>query len=264
MPPPPPPPIPSPELLSTLQTALRTAHLPPTTTWLKTFLTSTRPSTPLPALIKTATFRLLTSDITQTLSAPSSHLFPKDLHGSAAAPASRILKGPITVMVLDIQDVGKSQWSQIEDLEAQARGESKKGHEMIRVPVELATTSTSTNPNPNPNPSSTSTAAVTTTGAGAATASSGPFKLHLTDAACTQTYAFTLSPVQGISAAMPIGTKMLIQNVEVPRGVLMLEERNCKVLGGKVEEMEKAWRAGRLGRLKAAVGVGEGDRGGGG
>lgn len=44
-----------------------TKSLHPNPTWLASFLASQRPNTPLPALVQTAKFRLLASDITSTL-----------------------------------------------------------------------------------------------------------------------------------------------------------------------------------------------------
>lgn len=81
----------------------------------------------------------------------------------------------------------------------------------------------------------------------------GPWKLLVQDAAGTRVYAFEMQSVEGIGGETAIGAKMVLRNVMVARGMVMLEARGVACLGGKIEEMDKAWREGRKERLKSVV-----------
>jgi RecQ-mediated genome instability protein 1 len=48
---------------------------------------------------------------------------------------------------------------------------------------------------------------------------------------------------------MSMGAKLLLRNIEVRRAVLMLEPGNVQTLGGKLEALDMAWKAGRKDRL---------------
>lgn len=223
-----------------LQTHLHQKHLPPTQTWLTTFLsTQTRtPTPPLPALKQTATFRLLASEITTAIDTTRTALLPTDLTSTAHRHRARVLQGTILVQVLDIEDLTASRWSQIELIEARERGEMTKGREVVRIVEEEGGSSTTS-----------TTSGMTTAGAGAG----GMHKLLLVDAAGTRVYGFELSPVPGIGLGMGIGAKVLLKDVAVARGVLLLEGRTVEVLGGKVEALQKVWGEGRKERLRGAV-----------
>ena len=52
---------------------------------------------------------------------------------------------------------------------------------------------------------------------------------------------------------MSIGCKMVLKNALVARGVVLLEPATTVVLGGKMEELHKAWKEGRKAELKAAI-----------
>lgn len=200
-----------------------------TPAWVSGFLASQRTSVPLPALKQTAVFRLIQTDITTTLQRDPMSLLPSDIHN--AAIRDRVLPGPIPVQVLDIEDIGKSRWSQAELIESEERGETTRGREIIRVvpgeegggaePVQVQT--------------------------------SGPHKLLLQDAIGVQVYAVEVSPVAQIGFGMSIGAKMVLKNVAVARGVLILEPKSVTVLGGKLENMHKSWKEKRKERLKTAA-----------
>ncbi|KAK7528030.1 uncharacterized protein IWZ02DRAFT_370373 [Phyllosticta citriasiana] len=232
-----------------------TAHLAskglhPTPQWLSAFLSTVRPTTAPAAIKQTATFRLLASDITASLARNSSN----SNSGSATFPPNivdgtikqRVLPGPLVVQVLDVEDVGRSRWSQVEELEAQARGETTKGREIIRVVDQGG--------------------GARAAGAGAGNAGApgaanrGPHKLLLTDAAGTRAYGFELFSIDGVDTHMSIGAKLVLRNVVVARGMLLLEPKTTTVLGGKVEALHKAWHDGRMERLKAAAKMDERDR----
>jgi RecQ-mediated genome instability protein 1 len=50
---------------------------------------------------------------------------------------------------------------------------------------------------------------------------------------------------------------MILRDVDVRRGVVMLEPGNVQVVGGKLEALDKAWKEGRKERLVAAARVGQ-------
>ncbi|KAK4993212.1 hypothetical protein LTR66_006067 [Elasticomyces elasticus] len=220
----PPLPTPTPNIFAALSAHLASKALCPSQAWLSSFLSTTRPSTPLPALQKTALFRFLATDITTTSQPLPTAVLPTNIADGSIS--ERIVRGSVVVQVLDIDDIGRSRWSQVEALEAAERGETTKGREIIRVV-----------PNEDGN------AADTTQGA--QEKSSGPHKLLLQDAKGLKVYGFELHAVEGISL--------------MARGVVLLEPRSTEVLGGKVEAWEKKWRDGRKDTLKAKAGIRDGD-----
>jgi RecQ-mediated genome instability protein 1 len=145
-----------------------------------------------------------------------------------------LIPGPINVQVLDIEDIGRSAWSQVEAIEMEERGEFRKGSEIIRVTEEDETS------DPMPRP-----------GQGAA---AGPHKLLLQDAKGTKVFAFEAESVQGIGPGMAIGAKMVLKGCRVARGVLLMTKGTVEVLGGKVETWEKKWREERKAKLKVKAG----------
>jgi RecQ-mediated genome instability protein 1 len=209
---------------------LNARHLYPTAAWLQGFLSTTRPNTPLPAIKQTALFRLLATDITTSLSQPAASVFPSDI--LKATTQSRIVPGPIVCQVLDVEDIGHSRWSQVESIEAQERGETTKGREIVRV-VEQDNEGTAEATPP--------------------VQSKGPFKLLLQDAKALKIYAMDLRGIDGLHTNMPMGAKLVLRNVDVRRGVVMLEPPNVQVVGGKLEALDKAWKEGRKERLMAAA-----------
>lgn len=204
-------------------------HLPPSTPWLTHFLSTQKPTTPLPSLIKTADFRLLASDITTSLD-NAAH-FPTDILDGTRA--ERILSGSIPVQLLEVQDVGRSAWGQLEALEAVERGETTVGREIVRtVPGEVE-------------------------GGEEAGKRGGPFKVLLQDAKGARVYGFEIADVQGLSVGrrVSMGVKMMLQNAVVARGVVLLSPESCVVLGGRIEVLEKRWNEGRKEELKRQVGL---------
>ena len=206
-----------------------TKSLTPNPTWLSSFLTTQRPTTPLPALSQTACFRLLASNIIASLTTASTTCFPQDVHN--ANVKERRLAGPIAVQVLTVEDISKSRWEQIEAIEALERGEGTKGREVIRV-----------------------AATDEDDGAGASVPrGGGPHKLLLQDATGRRVYGIELKGLEGVGLKMSIGCKMVLRGALVARGVVLLEPATVTVLGGKIEELHKAWKEGRKAELKAAI-----------
>ena len=205
--------------------AAKSLHANPA--WLNSFLSSQRPTTPLPALKQTALFRLLASDITKSLQRLPTSTFPADILN--AEIKERKLSNAIPVQVIDVEDVGRSRWSQIEAIESEERGETTKGRETIRVvPGEQGLSDPSEG-------------------------SSGPHKLLVQDAAGVRMYCFELNTVEGVGLAMGIGSKLLLRNVTVARAVVLLAPESVTVLGGKIDAWQKAWKDGRKEALSAIV-----------
>lgn len=216
---------------------LRNKGIPPTAAWMESFMPAVRPSTPIAALQRTALFRILSTDLTSSIQ--GAPVFP----ANATSPETRELKlpGPIAAQVLDVEDIGHSRWSQVENIEAHERGETTKGREIIRVVAD------ETNSDPNRTSE--------------AIASAGPHKLLLQDSKGTNVYAFEMEAINGVGVQMSIGTKLVLREVTVARGVVLLEPRCVEVLGGKIEEWDKNWRRERKGILKRKAGIGA-DEGG--
>lgn len=225
------------EVKASITAYLTSKNVPPSTEWLRSFMPSIRLNMPIIALRKTALFRLLASDITQSVdtSGPSS-VFPPGT--STPDVREKKLAGPITVQVLDVEDIGRSRWSQVESIEAQERGEMTKGREVIRVVDDETNTDNTATEN---------------------AASPGPHKLLLQDAKGTKVYGLELDGVSGIGVQMAIGSKLVLRDATVARGVVLLEPRGVEILGGKVEAWEKKWRSERKDALKRTAGLGEGE-----
>lgn len=224
-----------PELSHNVSDYLRSKGVPPTQSWLQNFLPTVRTNTALPALQRTALFRLLATDLTTSVQSTPSSTFPANI--SSPETREQRLTGSVPVQVLGVEDIGRSCWSQVEALEATERGETTKGREVIRVL-------------PEENNVSAETTQVTDT------ASNGPHKLLLQDAKGTKAFAMEMSSVKGIDVGMAIGSKLVLRNVTVARGLLLLEAATVEVLGGKVEGWEKKWREERKMVLKEKAGMG--------
>ncbi|KAF1928874.1 RecQ mediated genome instability protein Rmi1 [Didymella exigua CBS 183.55] len=212
---------------------LAARHLHPKPAWLQSFLSTQRPNTALAALKQTCLFRLLATDITSSLEQPAASVLPADILNGMVQ--SRTLAGPIVCQVLDIEDIGKSRWSQVEAMEARERGEMTKGREIVRV-IEPENDDSGQ--------------------AVASTQSKGPFKLLLQDAKGLHIYALDLRGIDGLSTNVSMGAKLLLRNIEVQRAVIMLEPGSLQVLGGKLDALDKAWKDGRKDRLIKAANAG--------
>ncbi|KAG9518812.1 hypothetical protein KCU93_g8279, partial [Aureobasidium melanogenum] len=218
---------------SAVKTFLESKGLSATPAWIESFVSSSRQGTPLPALQKTALFRILASDFTSSIKATPTNTLPPN----ALNPTVKELRVPdsVPLQVLDIEDIGRSAWSQVEAIEAQERGETTKGREVIRVvPGEEA------------DPVRDGTAPITK--------SNGPHKLLLQDAKGTKIYGFEVTDVDGIDLNLGIGAKLILKNMTIARGVILLDPTSTQLLGGKVDVWDKAWRTGRKESLKAKVG----------
>ncbi|KIX00927.1 uncharacterized protein Z518_09992 [Rhinocladiella mackenziei CBS 650.93] len=275
------------QVSSTLQTR---HHLPVNVQWLSSSLSSRGQNlTPLPALVSTAHFRILASDITASLLPRSAaDAFPENV--ADVNIKERRLEGTVIVQVLDVIDVGSSKWSQVEAIERIERGEEVRGREVIRTVDVMtddedgdantgaATRQTGTNPNSTASHTSTSTNAHTNA---SNKLSSGPHKLLVQDARGTKALAFELVKIprlalsiaasasvpvsqnqtptpatssMSVDSGMSIGCKLLLHpGTVVRRGMVMLRPEDCVVMGGKVEAWDKKWKEMRKQRLIALV-----------
>jgi RecQ-mediated genome instability protein 1 len=226
--------------LSAIRTHLTSKNLPPNEQWLNSFKPSIKPNAPLVANQRSAESRLLHSDFTQSLQKPARFCFPAGI----ASPEVKELQipGPVPVQILDIEDIGRSRWSQVEAIEMEERGEMRKGQEVVRV---LPDDENNTDMNPPVTQASRD-------------AQAGPHKLLLQDAKGNNAYAFEMENIKGVGVAMPMGAKLLLRNVVVARGVILLTAATVEVLGGKIEAWEKKWREDRKKVLKDRAGWKEG------
>ncbi|CAI7590320.1 unnamed protein product [Penicillium palitans] len=207
--------------------------------WLNAFLSSSstaQRNIPPSALAKTAIFRLLASDVKESLSKHRSCVLPVDIHDPTVQ--ERRLQGSIPVQVLDIEDIGTSLWSQIEAIERVERGEAIRGREIVRTIAVGEDPEATENNRANNNPAN---------GAASASGNSGygPHRLILQDAAGTMAVGVEMQPLEKLA----IGAKLLLRNPSVARGMVLLSPGSVTLLGGKIEALDKPWRDGRKARL---------------
>jgi RecQ-mediated genome instability protein 1 len=241
----------NPPTLAQLTHSLTTQGLPtPHPSFLTPILTiGVQKKTPLAGVTATAKLRLLCADLSLPgilASTPPPSVLPANI--TDVQIAARKLDRDVVVQVLDVEDIGKSKWEQIELLESERKGETVKGREIIRVvPSEE-----------NQQPSSAATQAIGTQTAGNAGqgGKEGPYKLLMQDCKGNRVYGFELTKVAGIGypPGMRIGCKILLKRgSQVARGMVLLEPERTVVLGGKIEELDKAWREGWEQRLREQV-----------
>ncbi|KAI9791464.1 MAG: hypothetical protein M1816_003808 [Peltula sp. TS41687] len=227
----------SPALTQIITHLTTTFSVTPTQNWVTTFLSTQKPTTRLPSLLATAKVRFLNAEIT-TAFEPSNCL-PSDIYN--ATLKERRVQGPIAVQVLDVNDLTQSRWAQIEAIEAAERGEGKKGREIIRVvpggeQAEDGSASTSTHPS-----------------IAGGEGGGGTCKVLLQDPKGVRAFGIELRSVKGLKVGMNIGSKMVLKNVIIARGVLLLEPETTTILGGKIETLHKAWMEERKADLKASI-----------
>ncbi|KAJ5233575.1 uncharacterized protein N7469_005341 [Penicillium citrinum] len=211
--------------------------------WLNTFLStssSAQRNLPTSTLIKTALFRVLASDFRESLSKSSSCTLPVDIFDPNFQ--ERRLQGPLPVQVLDIEDIGRSLWSQVEAIERVERGEAIRGREVVRtIAVGEEDEGTENGGGRGNNQSNTNLSG----GSGY-----GPHRLILQDAAGNKSVAIEIQSVEGISLEkLSIGAKMVLQNATVARGMILLNPSSVTLLGGKIDALDRPWKEDRKKRL---------------
>ena len=239
-----------------LADALRAKHLPPAPAWLAAFLATQRPGLPAATLLSTATFRLLAADLTTALAPPGpAHLLPADLaRGTHVREVA--VRGPVVVQVLDVADVGRSRGAQLEALARRARGETVRGRTVVRVLPRGADGEGAAEEDGAEPPEAGGAARRGGDGEDEEDedgGGKGPHRVLLQDARGTTVWGFEVGKVPGVGLAAPIGLKMVLKDVVAARGMLLLDAKGASVLGGKIEDRDKAWREGRTARLKEAL-----------
>ncbi|KAL6707330.1 hypothetical protein ACN47E_004109 [Coniothyrium glycines] len=151
-------------------------------------------------------------------------LLASDITTSLAQPRSSVFDPHIVR--------GQVQSRTVEAIEAQERGELTKGKEIVRVVEQETENSTHSIP---------------------PVQSKGPFKLLLQDATGLKLYALDLRGIEGLHMDMIMGVKLVLRNVNLRRGVAILEPGNTQVLGGRLEALNRAWKDGRKQRMIDAV-----------
>lgn len=228
-----------------------TKSLSISSSWLDSFVASSSGSlqrnVPISALTQTALFRVLASDFRDTLSSTDpSCLLPVDIFNVSVK--ERRLTGPIPLQVLDIEDIGTSLWSQVEAIERVERGEAVRGREIVRT-VTVGDDSEARENNNGANGPNT----------GVGENSNGPHRVILQDAAGTRAVAIELRRIHGLAIGkLQIGTKLILRDATVARGMALLTPECVTLLGGKIESLDQEWKRSRKARLLAQIAEAEG------
>ena len=234
-------------LTTQLKTALANASIPLPSASLITTLLSTTPSPTLSRLTALARSQILTSPLTApSLLDPSVPAIPPHLLSPELRRAT--LPADVPLQIVDIEDLSRSRWEQIEELERIERGETRRGRAVVRVENEAeaedrdrATQSARDAPAPEARKAG-----------GNAT-----HRVTFMDRAGTRLYGLELvrMPRLGVGATK-IGEKVVAKKgAVIARGTLLLDPATCVFLGGYVEGEEEKWVAGRLKALKEVVGA---------
>lgn len=243
------------DLAAQIRTQLQSQSLPlPSQIWIQGLVSARKPPPPLQSLLATAKARLLAADLTTTgLLDSSTASLPANIGNAEVAETK--LPRDVVVQVLDVENLTRSRWEQVEELEAIERGEQTRGRQIIRLPTG----------NEDEDEDGPVTAAEPQEQASRATARTAPLskgpknathRLVLQDWKGQQVYGLELKPVEKIGVGTTsIGEKILLRaGTVVARGTVLLQPTTTAVLGGKVEVWQKAWVEGRLARLKEAIG----------
>ncbi|KUI71981.1 RecQ-mediated genome instability protein 1 [Cytospora mali] len=247
-------------LSTQIRNHLQAHHLPPPSQpWVQTLITARTPPPPLPSLVMTAKTRLLASDLTTPglldPAAIPTLVFPTGVTDPSAREAR--LARDVYVQVVDVENLSRSRWEQVEDLEAIERGEQTRGREVIRLPVGGGGGVGDEQEAP-PQPAAQREVGGGGGGGGGAS-KNATHRLVLQDCKGQKVFAIELTRIPKIAiGTLNIGEKILLRKgTIVARGTVLLEPNTCHILGGKVDAWQKAWLEGRLARLKETVGTGQ-------
>lgn len=200
----------------------------------------------------TAKTRLLASDLTTPglLDPDSIPNISLPIGVTNSAVKETRLGRPVYVQVADIEDLARSRWEQVEELEAIERGEQTRGREVVRLPANGADVDDAQNGSADgpgrvreqPGP------------AGAAS-NKATHRLILQDCKGQKIYGLELKRLSRIATGtLNLGEKILLKRgAVVARGVVLLEPETCHILGGKVDAWQRAWVSTRLTRLRETV-----------
>lgn len=225
-------------LSAQIHTQLQNLNLPPPSQpWLQALISARNPPPPLPSLVMTVKTRLLASDLTTPGLLDSDSVPAISLPSGISNPAVQEtrLSHHVYVQVADIEDLAKSRWEQVEELEAIERGEQTRGREIIRLPTNGANTDEHQNGTAD-GPEAQLPAPATAT-APAPTSNKATHRLVLQDCKGQTVYGLELTRIPRIAiGTLNIGEKILLRKgALVARGAIVLEPTTCHILGGKIE-----------------------------
>ncbi|KAK3346743.1 hypothetical protein B0T25DRAFT_583877 [Lasiosphaeria hispida] len=253
-------------IATNLQSTLRTQLFPlPSHAWLLSLATARTPPLPLASLMATARARILASDLTTPglldTAYTASHTLPAHIINNVDAVEHR-LAHDVVVQVADIENLSRSRWEQVEELEAIERGEQTRGREVIRLPpvaagdedggegeVDVGSVATTQNLSSAPGGG----------GGGGGSVGKATHKLVLQDCKGQNVFAIELKRVEWIAVGKTnMGEKILLRKgTVIARGAVLLDPDRCHLMGGKIEAWHKGWIETRLARLKEAATVEE-------
>ncbi|CAN8104957.1 unnamed protein product [Discula destructiva] len=222
---------------------------PPSETWLQTLISSRNPPPPLPSLVMTAKTRLLAADLTTPglldSTAAQVAAFPTNAHTPTVKEFR--LASDVYVQVVDIENLSRSRWDQVEELDAIERGEQTRGREVVRLPYN----NNGNEPAGTRPPEST----VRPQADAAAAARNATHRLVVQDCTGQKLFGLELVRMPEINIGnLNIGAKILLKKgTLVARGAVLLEPTSVQFLGGKIEAWQKAWLDTRSARLAQAI-----------
>ncbi|CAI4214708.1 unnamed protein product [Parascedosporium putredinis] len=119
-------------LAAQLTTSLQQSSFPLPSPTLITTLLSSHPQPTLPRLLAQAKSHVLTSNLTTpSLLDHSVPIFPAPLLGPDSPDAR--LPFDVPAQIVDVEDLSRSRWEQVEEMERIERGEMTKGRAVVRV-----------------------------------------------------------------------------------------------------------------------------------
>lgn len=182
--------------------------------------------------------RLLASDLTTPGLLDPESIPTISLPSGITNPAIREtrLSRHVYVQVADIEDLARSRWEQVEELEAIERGEQTRGREVIRLPTNGADADELQNGTVN-GPSTGVAVAAAQSGPAVGTSNKASHRLVLQDCKGQTVYGLELTRTPRIAiGTINIGEKILLRKgAVVARGVILLEPSTCHTLGGKID-----------------------------
>lgn len=208
----------------------------------------------------TAKTRLLASDLTTPGLLDTAKLpticFPTAITSPAVSETR--LASDVYAQVVDVENLSRSRWEQVDELEAIERGEQTRGREVIRLPVN---NDASDEPAGTMPPEAIARPQAEAAAAAAARAKNAMHRLVLQDARGQKVFGLELVRMPEIAiGTLNIGAKIVLKKgAVIARGSVLLDAKSVQVLGGKLEAWQKTWLDGRLARLKETVTAGSQD-----
>lgn len=232
-------------LAAQINTQLQSLNLPPPSRpWLQALVSARHPPPALPSLVMTAKTRLLASDLTTPGLLDPDSVPSISLPSGTTDPAVKEtrLSHHVYVQVTDIEDLARSRWEQVEELEAIERGEQTRGREVIRLPTNDADAEEARDAivdGPGPRATGPRGGPAQSGPATAASNNKATHRLVLQDCKAQTVYGLELTRIPKIAVGtLNIGEKILLKKGSVvARGAVLLEPSTCLLLGGKIDAL---------------------------